>query len=117
MRGELKYTEKEVEKLLSGQRGNCWVALSKLTKDNKLLQAVISSPEPGHWREKSIYRTPRLEELSYGTLVEIFSDSDKFFTKEWELHTWNEITLGFGVLGDFKNLQKLILDKQIRVKL
>lgn len=117
MKKELKYTEKEVEKLLSGQRGNCWVALNRLTKDDNLLKSVLDAPEPGQWREKVLYKTPKLEELSYGTKVQVFNTRNKFFAEGWLLDTWHEATLGFGVLGNFENLHKLILDKQIRIKL
>lgn len=49
------YTEEEVKKLLETQRGNCWVALNKYSKDDVLLEAVSRAPEPGMWREKKEY--------------------------------------------------------------
>lgn len=111
MKDEIKYTEKEVEELLSAQRSNCWVALSRLTKQYDLLKVILNSPEPGHWREKVLYRTPKLEELSYGDKVEVFNPPTS------DIDTWIEMQLGFGILGNFENLQKLILDKQIRIKI
>ena len=45
------YTEKEVEKLLETQRGNCYVAVYNATQDQSLSQIASSAPEPGQWRK------------------------------------------------------------------
>ena len=66
-RGQM-YSEKEVEKLLETQRGNCYVAIYNKTQGEQDLAKVASlSPEPGHWRktkldlEKVIKVEPKLE--------------------------------------------------------
>lgn len=45
------YTEKEVEKLLETQRGNCYVAVYNATQDQSLARIASSAPEPGQWRK------------------------------------------------------------------
>ena len=48
-----KYTEKEVEDLLSVQRGNCYVAVLNSTQDPTIAMIAASAPEPGQWRKSS----------------------------------------------------------------
>jgi len=52
-RGQM-YSEKEVEKLLETQRGNCYVAVLNKTKDEDIALVTITTPEPGHWRKPKI---------------------------------------------------------------
>lgn len=64
---EQMYSEKEVEKILETQRGNCYVAVLNKTKDEDIALVAITTPEPGHWRkvkiepEKVIKVEPKLE--------------------------------------------------------
>jgi len=63
----LMYSEKQVEKILETQRGNCYVAVLNKTRDEELAVVAGSSPEPGHWRktkidpEKAIKVEPKLQ--------------------------------------------------------
>lgn len=47
------YTEKEVDELLSTQRGNCYVAILTETRDKDLASIASKAPEPsgGKWRK------------------------------------------------------------------
>lgn len=47
------YTEKEVDRLLEVQRGNCYVAVLSGTKDENIAILAGSAPEPsgGRWRK------------------------------------------------------------------
>lgn len=45
------YTEKEVERLLITQRGNCYVAILSATKDQTLAELASKAPEPWCWRK------------------------------------------------------------------
>lgn len=49
-----KYSEELVNKLLESQVGNCWVAVSNITKDISILEAIKNAHQPGYWREKEI---------------------------------------------------------------
>jgi hypothetical protein len=52
---EQMYSEKEVEKLLESQRGNCYVAIYNKTQGEQDLAKVASlAPEPGHWRKTKL---------------------------------------------------------------
>ena len=47
------YTEKEVERLLEIQRGNCYVAVLSKCRNEEIAHAAISAPEPGgdQWKK------------------------------------------------------------------
>ena len=47
------FNEQEVAELLGAQRGNCWVAASRQTKDKSILDKIIPAPTPGGemWRK------------------------------------------------------------------
>lgn len=68
-----RYTEEEVEKLLSAQRGNCYVAVLSATKDKKVAQLASSAPEPGMWRDKKVEKDENLDDA-----LEILDDLSKF---------------------------------------
>lgn len=51
---EQMYSEKEVEKILETQRGNCYVAVLNKTKDEDIALVAITTPEPGQWRKVKI---------------------------------------------------------------
>ena len=51
---EQMYSEKEVEKILESQRGNCYVAVLNKTKDEDIALVAITTPEPGQWRKVKI---------------------------------------------------------------
>jgi hypothetical protein len=67
------YTEDEVEKLLSTQRGNCYVAILSATKNEEIAALASTSPEPGMWRDKK----PKNDE-SLNDAIEILNDLSKF---------------------------------------
>ena len=47
------YTEKEVERLLEIQRGNCYVAVLSKCRNEEIAYAAISAPGPGgnQWKK------------------------------------------------------------------
>lgn len=61
------------------------------------------------------YYTPQLEEFNTLFEFEVHSTKDKFFWGEFE--GWVKAQMDFGILGTLANVQNLILDKQIRVKI
>jgi len=67
------YTEEEVEKLLSAQRGNCYVAILSATKDEEIASVATSAPEPGMWRDKK----PKNDE-NLNDALEILNELSKF---------------------------------------
>lgn len=81
------YTEKEVKGLLETQRGNCWVALSKVSKNADLLTPVIEAPEPGQWKEnrkqyflimEDQYDIPEQKELSEQEILDLIKQTTTF---------------------------------------
>lgn len=66
--------------------------------------------------EENKYYIPALNELVYGMDIEIKNTRDKFFMEAVEIDNWFKTTVNFGVLGNFENLQKLVSDKQLRIK-
>ena len=66
------YTEEEVEKLLSAQRGNCYVAILSATKDEEIASVATLAPEPGMWRDKK----PKNDE-NLNDALEILNDLSK----------------------------------------
>jgi hypothetical protein len=71
--GKKLYTEEEVEKLLSAQRGNCYVAVLSATKDKEVAQLASAAPEPGTWRDKIVEKDENLNDA-----LEILDDLSKF---------------------------------------
>ena len=59
------YSEKEVEKILETQRGNCYVAVLNKTKDEDIALATITTPEPGHWRKVKVEPVQVAETLDW----------------------------------------------------
>lgn len=49
---EKKYTEEEVEKLLSTQKGNCYVAILSETNDPTLAKIALLAPLPFEFNQK-----------------------------------------------------------------
>lgn len=68
------YTEEEVEKMLSAQRGNCYVAVLSATNDKEIAQLASSAPEPGHWREKEV----KINNKNIKEAMETLDDLGKF---------------------------------------
>ena len=66
------YTEEEVEKLLSAQRGNCYVAVLSATKDEEIASVASTAPEPGMWKDKKVEKDESLNDA-----VEILDDLSK----------------------------------------
>lgn len=50
---ERMYSEEEVSRLLETQRGNCYVAVLSMCKDEDIASATINAPEPGgdQWKK------------------------------------------------------------------
>jgi len=46
------FTEEEVSKLLTTQRGNCYVAILSKTKDQELAKVAAMAPEPWNWNDR-----------------------------------------------------------------
>lgn len=61
------------------------------------------------------YYIPELEELNFLFEFEIYNSKEKYFFETFP-EGWYKTSIGYGVLGNLENLTKLILDKQIRVK-
>jgi hypothetical protein len=68
------YTEEEVEKMLSAQRGNCYVAVLSATKDKEIAQAASAAPEPGQWRENFV----KIDNKNIKDAIETLDDLGKF---------------------------------------
>ena len=79
-----KYTEKEVEDLLSVQRGNCYVAVLNATQDKTLALIAASAPEPGQWRKSS---------MKYERFNHLISEAYENYSEEYEKD--NSIGLSF----------------------
>jgi hypothetical protein len=62
-----------------------------------------------------IYYAPSTEDFYYGFEFEVYNDPHKYCI-EGQSEGWKQISMGMGGLGNIINIQKLILDKQIRVK-
>lgn len=60
------------------------------------------------------YYTPSIEEIYFGFEFEVYNSKEKFFFEAED--GWYKTTQDFGVLGNITNIQRLLLDKQIRVK-
>jgi formyltetrahydrofolate hydrolase len=63
--------------------------------------------------EENKYYTPELGELYFGFSFEVYNSNDRYFFEGAE--GWYKASMDFGVLGNLINLQRLILDKQVRV--
>lgn len=59
------YSEKEVEKILETQRGNCYVAVLNKTKDEDIALVTITTPEPCHWRKVKVEPVQVAETLDW----------------------------------------------------
>ena len=70
-----KYTEKEVEDLISVQRGNCYVAVLNATQDKTLALIAASAPEPGQWRKSS---------MEYERFNHLISEAYENYSEEYE---------------------------------
>ncbi len=46
------FTEEEVSKLLTTQKGNCYVAILSKTKDQELAKVAAMAPEPWNWNDR-----------------------------------------------------------------
>jgi hypothetical protein len=64
--------------------------------------------------EDNKYYTPELDEISSDFEFEVYNSKDRFFFEGAE--GWYKTKMDYGVLGNLANLHRLILDKQIRVK-
>jgi hypothetical protein len=64
--------------------------------------------------EDNKYYTPELGEISSDFEFEVYNSKDRFFFEGAE--GWYKTKMDYGVLGNLPNLQRLILDKQIRVQ-
>lgn len=64
---------------------------------------------------RSAYYTPKLSEFYFGFEFEVLNTKDKMYIPTYDEGVWFITKVDLGVLGDLSNLQKLILEKQIRV--
>jgi hypothetical protein len=60
------------------------------------------------------YYTPSIEEIYFGFEFEINNSFEYYFFEG--AFGWHKSVIDYGCLGDLKNLTRLIIDKQIRVK-
>lgn len=60
------------------------------------------------------YYTPKIEEFHVGFEFEFLNNKEKIFFVTEEDNKWLKTEMPFiGVLSEFKNIRKLILDKQV----
>lgn len=64
--------------------------------------------------EENKYYTPELSEFHHLFEFEIHNSKGRYFVPGIK-EGWYSTYMDFGILGDIQNLQKLILDKQVRV--
>ena len=67
--------------------------------------------------EQNTYYTPKISEFHFGFEFEFFNTKDKMYIPSYEENTWIKTKVDLGVLGDLSNINQLILDKQVRVKI
>ncbi len=65
---------------------------------------------------KNKYYTPDISEFNTDLEFELLNNINIFHIPTLEIGKWVNCKMEFGILGDILNIQKLILDKQIRVK-
>lgn len=63
------------------------------------------------------YYTPNIEELHFGQEIELFNNPDKCYFESGGTNEWIKASISYGVLGNMANVMRLLLDKQIRIKL
>ena len=88
----------------------------KLNSEQKDKTQLPSSPNNGNTHVvRSAYYTPKLSEFYFGFEFEVLNTKDEMYIPTYEEGIWFITKVDLGVLGDLSNLQKLILEKQIRV--
>lgn len=75
----------------------------------------VSQPNANTNVVRSAYYTPKLSEFYFGFEFEVLNTKDKMYIPTYDEGVWFITKVDLGVLGDLSNLQKLILEKQIRV--
>ena len=66
---------------------------------------------------RSAFYTPTIDEFHVGFEFEFLNNKEKIFFVTEEGNKWLKTEMPFiGVLSELKNIRKLILDKQVRVK-
>ena len=66
---------------------------------------------------RSAFYTPTIDEFHVGFEFEFLNNKEKIFFVTEEENKWLKTEMPFiGVLSELKNIRKLILDKQVRVK-
>ena len=66
---------------------------------------------------RSAFYTPTIDEFHVGFEYEFLNNKEKIFFVTEEENKWLKTEMPFiGVLSELKNIRKLILDKQVRVK-
>jgi hypothetical protein len=80
---------------------------------------MIEVPKPPFCQTdvvRSDYYTPELSEFYLGFEFEVLNTKGKMYIPNYDEGVWVITKVDLGVLGDLSNLQKLILEKQIRVR-
>lgn len=62
------------------------------------------------------YYTPELSEFYVGFEFEVLNNESKFYIPGLAKNEWSSIESNFGIFTSVEKIQRLILDKQIRVK-
>lgn len=62
------------------------------------------------------YYTPEIEEFHVGFEFEVLNNEGKFYIPGLAKNEWSSIESNFGIFTSVEKIQRLILDKQIRVK-
>ncbi len=62
------------------------------------------------------YYTPTIEEFHVGFEFEILNNKEKYYSVVFDQNTWNKVSMDFGIFSNTENIQRLLIDKQIRVK-
>lgn len=80
-----RYSENEVSSLLSGQRGNSYVAVLTQTRDTKVAMLCCTAPEPGGgtWRDKVGESTLEIDMSIMALIMESDQPKTELF-KLWE---------------------------------